>query len=294
MIPSVFIPHDVFPHCAKCLQVKEGNSISGKASEIKRPPHSCCHEDDNLSPYSLSCVKRFRVCCCSLIQAFEQTSMRGCTSVFKAHRDVRNLEGGLDLFPSKRIEIAEYLVLTDPLFPKGLKGFHKINQIWRPISRLWKKSEGLAFGRASALTFPPGQRCLSGTPCTPCLAHRELWKEPVAPRAGAAGAFPEAVFYVPVPAAGPAGLCPGSRAAQVSQNCPAGFPHTQPPSLHSTLLAGLCSGLREAAVLFQEDVMDLQQGTYGSWCLASAVRGSGSSDSGKLLKVSVEKLILPQ
>lgn len=99
---------------------------------------------------------------------------------------------------------------------------------------------------------------------------------------------------VPVPAAGPAGLCPGSRAAQVPQNCPAGFPHTQPPSLHSTLLAGLCSGLREAAVLFQEDVMDLQQGTYGSWCLASAVRGSGSSDSGKLLKVSVEKLILPQ
>lgn len=76
---------------------------------------------------------------------------------------------GLDLFPSKRIEIAEYLVLTDPLFPKGLKGFHKINQIWRPINRLWKKSEGLAFGRASALTFPPGSAASQERP-----AHRAL------------------------------------------------------------------------------------------------------------------------
>lgn len=142
--------------------------------------------------------------------------------------------------------------------------------------------------------FPCAALPLTSTLRTvPCLTG-SCGKEPVAPRAGAAAAFPRAVCCVPVPAPCRAGLCPGSRAAQVSQNCPAGFLHTQPPSLHSTLLAGLCSGLREAAVLFQEGVMDLRQGTCGSWCLASAVRGCGSSDSGKLLTVSVEKLILPQ
>lgn len=56
--------------------------------------------------------------------------MRDCTSVFKTHHEMRNLEGGgLVCSLLNGIEIAEYLVLTEPCLSRDLKGFHKINHI---------------------------------------------------------------------------------------------------------------------------------------------------------------------
>lgn len=45
LIPCIFLPCSAFSNCAKWLQVRESNSLAVKASEIQRPPHSCCHDD---------------------------------------------------------------------------------------------------------------------------------------------------------------------------------------------------------------------------------------------------------